>query len=434
MNRVHRLFACTLLLALVLTLGGPALAQDECTVKIGLVTDVGRLNDQSFNESAWKGIQAAAEQLGLGEECYNYIETQDTADYIPNIELFIDEGYNVIITSGYLMTSATREAGLLYPDVYFIGTDQDQTTTVMVQLAGAAEETAVFVYDPIPNVAGLVFDESVAGFLAGALAGQMTESNVIAGVYGTDIVPPVPRFGMGYEQGAKYVNPDVEVKAAYHPGTPDVAFVDAQWGSETAQTMLNEGADVIFAAGGTTGNGGLIAGCTAGYPVIGVDFDQYYTVTEVQSCIITSATKDLVNGVRDLILAVADDTFVGGNVFGPAGLAPFHDWEEKIPDEVKAKVEEIKGMIAAGEIETCPVDDEKYGAACIMSGLGRGLPDAAMVMSDYCSACHDAERIETNVAQGLDWWTTTLETMMSQDGGPELTADDVKVILQYVHQ
>jgi basic membrane protein A len=350
------MFAMFMVVALLLS-AVPAFAQDdECPIKVGLVTDVGRLNDQSFNESAWLGIQAAIEELGLGEDCYDYIETQDTADYIPNIELFIDEGYNIIVTSGYLMTSATRQAGLDNPDVFFIGTDQSQ-------------ENEDYEYEPIENVAGLVFDESIAGFLAGALAGMVTETNVIAGVYGTDIVPAVPRYGMGYELGALYVNPDVEVLSAYHPGTADVAFVDAQWGGETAQTMLDEGADVVFGAGGTTGNGALITACNAGFPVIGVDVDQYFTVPEVEDCIMTSATKALVEGVRDLIVAVDEGTFVGGNVFGGATLAPFHEWEDQIPDEVKAEIEDISALIVDGEIDTCPDDHELYGASCYIAGM-----------------------------------------------------------------
>ncbi|MCZ7542763.1 MAG: BMP family ABC transporter substrate-binding protein [Anaerolineae bacterium] len=181
------------------------------------------------------------------------METQDSADYIPNIELFISEGYDIIVTSGEAMTTAMREAGRMYPDVLFIGTDQPQLD----------EDRN---YDPIPNVAGIVFDESVSGFLAGALAASMSESGVIGGVYGTDIITPVVRFRLGYEEGARYINPDVQALGAYHPGTLDQAFVDPQWGAETAKLMIDQGADVIFGAGGQTGNGALIAGCEAWPP------------------------------------------------------------------------------------------------------------------------------------------------------------------------
>ena len=89
------------------------------------MTDVGKLNDQSFNEAGWNGVLAAVEELGLGEDCFGFIETQDSADYIPNIESFINEGFDIIVTSGFAMGAATHNSGPEHPDVFFIGTDQD---------------------------------------------------------------------------------------------------------------------------------------------------------------------------------------------------------------------------------------------------------------------------------------------------------------------
>lgn len=319
-------------------------ATGGCAVRIGFVTDVGRIDDDSFNEASWNGIQEAAAQLGLSEDCYNYIETQDTADYVTNMEAFINENYNIIVTSGYLITDATREAAKANPDIKFVGTDQFQA-------------------DVIPNLTGILFWEDQSGFLAGALAGLMTKTNVIGGVYGTNTVPPVVRFRIGYEMGAKYVNPDVQALGAYHPGTPDVAFTDPAWGGETTQTMIDQDADIFFGAGGDTGNGALIAACNAGLPVIGVDVDQYYTIPEVQACIMSSAQKDLVTAVRDNILAAAGTgEWTPGNFYGKSFLAPFHDWEDKIPDDVKTTLEDLAAKILAGEIVTCPPGTE--GAFC----------------------------------------------------------------------
>lgn len=424
MHRIYRLSASLLLVALALSLVGamPLLAQeDECAYKIGLVTDVGQLNDQSFNEAAWNGIQVAAEELGLGEECFDYIESQDVADYIPNIEAFVDEGFDIVVTSGFLMTQATRDAGQLFPDIYFIGTDQDQVNEN-------------FEYDPISNVVGLVFDESISGFLAGSLAGFMTETDVIGGVYGAD-VPAVVRFRLGYEAGAKYVNPEINVLGSYYTGDIARAFNDPQWGGETARSFINEkDADVIFGAGGGTGNGALIAACNAGFPVIGVDVDQYHTVTEVQACIMSSAIKDLVGGVSDLILAVDEGTFEGGNIVGDSGLAPFHEWEDKIPDEVKTELDDIKDMIAAGEIETCVTEDEALAGMCIISGVEDEVLAGEALVQEYCLACHDVERIEANVNEDLDWWTETIEAMMTKEDGPDLTDEDIQTLLEYIHQ
>ena len=105
---------------------------------------------------------------------------------------------------------------------------------------------------------GLVFNEDKAGFLAGALAGLLTESNTLGAVLGTDQIPPVVAFKEGWEAGAMYTNPEVNLISTYHPGGLDVAFTDPEWGATTARQALDNGADVIFGAGGLTGNGALI--------------------------------------------------------------------------------------------------------------------------------------------------------------------------------
>ena len=182
-------------------------------VVIGLVTDTGKVDDKSFNQSAWEGAQAAAEAVG-GEA--DYIETAASSDYANNIGQFVDSGANVIITVGFALAEATAAAAAENPDIRFIGVDQFQGETV-------------------PNVTGLVFNEDKAGFLAGALAGLLTKSDTIAAVLGTDQVPPVVAFKEGYENGAKYTNPDVNVIATYNPGGLDMAFTDPEWGATTAR-------------------------------------------------------------------------------------------------------------------------------------------------------------------------------------------------------
>jgi basic membrane protein A len=301
---------------------------------------VGKINDQSFNEAGWNGVLKAAEELGLAEECYGFIETQDSADYRPNIDSFVNEGFDIIVTSGFAMGSATHQAGKDLPDISFIGTDQTQTD-------------ANFAPEPLPNVTGLIFHEDVSGFLAGALAGLMTESNVVGGAYGCPFIPPVARFEVGYYNGAMYVNPDVKVLNVYHPGDLDVCFVDPAWAADTAATLIGEGADVIFGAGGLTGNGALIAACNEGVKVVGVDVDQFITLPEVQDCIMSSATKGLVEDVARLVIAATDGTFPGGEVFGPAVLAPFHNFEDVIPQEVKDQLADISAKIDSGEIDPC---------------------------------------------------------------------------------
>jgi basic membrane protein A len=311
--------------------GGEADCSSDDVLCVGLVTDVGEIDDKSFNQSAWEGVKQAEAELGA---TVDYVETKDAKDYGANIALFADQNYDIIVTVGFALGEATIEAANQYPDVDFIGVDQFQAET-------------------IPNVTGLIFSEDKSGFLAGALAAMMTESNKIAAVLGTDLVPPVVAFKEGYEAGAKYINPDIEVISTYHPGGLDVAFTDPEWGGTTAKQALDQGADVVFGAGGKTGNGALmeVAGAEGNY-CIGVDTDQWETVPEAHSCLISSAMKLIVPGVFDLVKLSNEGNFPGGNFVGPVGLAPFHDFEDQIPQDVKDKLAEIDQGLQDGSIST----------------------------------------------------------------------------------
>ncbi|MDT8306974.1 MAG: BMP family ABC transporter substrate-binding protein [Anaerolineae bacterium] len=310
-------------------------AEGDCASEevfcIGLVTDVGEVDDKSFNQSAWDGVQQAGEQFGA---TVDFVETQDAKDYANNIGLFAENGYDVIVTVGFALGEATGIAAAQYPDIYFIGVDQFQA-------------------EVIPNVAGLIFPEDVAGFLAGALAAQLSESGTIAAVLGTDLVPPVVAFKEGYEGGARYINPDINIISTYHPGGLDVAFTDPEWGGSTAAQAIDQGADVVFGAGGKTGNGALEESAgREGVYCIGVDTDQWETLPASHPCLVSSAVKLITPGVVELITAAREGDFPAGNYVGEAGLAPFHDFEDEIPDEVKSTLEEIRAGLDAGEIQT----------------------------------------------------------------------------------
>ncbi|MDQ3809873.1 MAG: BMP family ABC transporter substrate-binding protein, partial [Chloroflexota bacterium] len=145
-------------------------------LRVGLVTDVGKVDDKSFNQSAWEGVQCA--QRNLGAEV-RFIETTDPKDYSKNIEQFAQDNYDVIVTVGFALGDDTVTESKKYPNIRFIGVDQFQAET-------------------LPNVAGLIFEEDKAGYLAGFLAGSLTRTNVVGQVLGTPVVPPVERFGIGY--------------------------------------------------------------------------------------------------------------------------------------------------------------------------------------------------------------------------------------------
>ena len=229
------------------------------------------------------------------------------------------------------MTAAKANAG-----VAFIGVDQFQ-----------GEEVA--------NLTGLVFNEDKAGYAAGYLAGLMTQTGKIGAVLGTDTVPPVVLFGEGYKAGALAANPAVDVTLVYHE--PNNAFNDPEWGAAESKKQLEQGADIIFGAGGNTGNGALIEiakapGAGESIFCIGVDTDQYFTVPQAQKCLLTSAEKKLREGTRDLIILAKDGKAPGGNFFGLTGLAPYHDTEAAVPEDVKKKVEEVIKGLDAGTILT----------------------------------------------------------------------------------
>ena len=249
MKKLYILLAVLLVAAMILPACAPAApdCKDEKTFCVGLVTDVGKINDKSFNQSAWEGVQRAEKELGATVQ---YIETADAKDYAKNMATFADAGYDVIVTVGFNLGEATVAAAGTYPNVKFIGVDQFQSADT-------------------PGVAGLSFPEDNAGFLVGALASMMSKTNKIGAVCGTDAVPPVWRFGEGYKAGAAYADgmkgTTTEVFVVYHSDVGfDKTFTDPEWGASTAQSMMDQGADAIFGCGGITGNGAITKAAQSG--------------------------------------------------------------------------------------------------------------------------------------------------------------------------
>jgi len=291
---------------------------------------VGKVDDKSFNQSAWEGVQRVQRELGAEVK---FLETTDPKDYGKNIDQFAQDGYDVIVTVGFALGQATQEAAAKYKNVKFIGVDQFQEK-------------------PVDNLAGLIFDEDKAGYLAGALAGLLSKSGTIGAVLGTDLVPPVVKFGKGYEAGAKAVKPDIKVLTAYHPGGLARGFSDPDWGKATTTQMIQQQADIIFGAGGNTGNGALLGALERNVLAIGVDTDQWETLPQVHPVLVSSAMKLITPGVFDLVKSIADGAFKPGNQTGQVGLAPFHDNDSKVPADVKTKLQEIDTGLKNGTIRT----------------------------------------------------------------------------------
>jgi basic membrane protein A len=335
----RRLFLVLVLaIASSFALSAQSTTRAQKALKVGLVTDVGKVDDGGFNQSAWEGAEAGAKAIGGTAD---FIETQSTDDYAANIQQFVDKQYDVIITVGFALGDATAAAAKKNPKIKFISVDN--------------------AFDPpIDNATGLVFEEDKAGFLVGILAADLSKSGVIAGVYGFQ-VPAVVKYKQGFEAGAKWAadsaKKTVKVISTYYPGGIDKAFTDPEWGGTTAGQSIDQGADFVFAAAGKTGNGALsevAKRTTKDKPLycIGVDTDQWVTVPEAHPCLVTSAVKLINPGLVDLLKQASDGTLKGGNFVGEVGISDFHDFAKLVTDDAQKQIKQAEDDLASGKIKT----------------------------------------------------------------------------------
>ena len=337
-KKAFALIFITIIASLLLAACQPssAISEIECSkaevLCVGLVTDLDGINDHSINQLAWAGAQQAQAEKIVG--WVKYIETVDAKDYYQNISSLAADGYNIIVTVGEKNSEITSLAANNYPEILFIGVDQNYSETR-------------------PNLTGLIFQNDQTGFLAGALAAQVTKTGVIAGVFGTDSDPTIVQYKEGYEAGARYINPNINVITTYHPGDKDAAITDAEWGATSTSYVIQSGADVIFSAGGKVSNGALLeAARHSGLYCIGVNYDQWETFPEAHSCLLSSVMRQVTQGVFEILKLAKEANFPSGNYIGGSGLAPYHDFENAIPQEVKEQITKIAGGLASKTITT----------------------------------------------------------------------------------
>ncbi len=308
------------------------------TYKIGLVTDVGKLSDKSFNANSWQGVLDAQKDASL---CVagKYIESNSKEDYQKNLRLFGDGGYDAVVAVGFNLGADAQTFAKAYPNVKVIMVDSAPDT-------------------PAPsNVVGLLFREDQAGFLAGAVSALYSKSGTIAGVYGLDI-PPVHRYRVGFENGAKYVKPSATVLGVYQTACNcPKDFNDPDWGKARGLEFTDRGADVLFGAGGNTGNGALLAALQKNVACVGVDVDQYVSYPEADPCLLTSAEKHLSLAVKSAITDVVKGQFKSGvqtfdaSVDG-VGVSSYHTYDSKLTADQKAKIDTIAAGLKSGSIKT----------------------------------------------------------------------------------
>jgi basic membrane protein A len=322
-------------------------------MKVCEVTDTGGVDDKSFNATAWKGVQDAMAKYGVDGK---YLESKEVADYEKNINAFIEEKCDLIITVGFFLVDATKAAAIANPTQKFSIVDN--------------------VYEPvIPNVLGQAFQTDEAAFLAGYVAADIAVKETEAGktpkvgTYGGFPIPTVTIFMDGFARGVAYYNEKkgtaVEVIGwdinDPSKGLMSSTFDDQTKGKELGLSLLDEGAKVILPVAGPVGWGTAAAiKERGGAYMIGVDSDAFLTgPAEYQGIILTSVMKMMDATVLDAVKNLVEGTFVGGSTIGSLAnngvqIAPFHDLDSKITPELKAELDQIKADLLSGAITLSP--------------------------------------------------------------------------------
>ena len=321
---------------------------------VGQITDLGGIDDKSFNQTAWKGFQDAMDQLGVDGK---YLESQQQADYAKNIQQFLGEKLDLIITVGFLLGVDTATAAIANPDTNFAIVDYAYPDcwpgAVPGKDCGSDKE--------LSNVLGLTFATDEAAFLAGYLSAGMTKTGKV-GTFGGIKIPTVTIFMKGLEAGVKYYNmkhgTKVEVlgwETAKDEGLFTGNFESTDDGRRFGESLMDEGADIIMPVAGQVGLGTAAACQERGTMLIGVDTDWYVSAPEFKETYLTSVLKRIEVAVYDAIKMAADGNLKGGVYVGTlkgngVGIAPFHDFDAKVPAALKGEIEHAKADLIAGKI------------------------------------------------------------------------------------
>ena len=314
------------------------------------VTDVGGVDDKGFNQKAYKGVTDAADQLGVEAVV---LESQAETDYAPNIQAFVDQGCNVIVTVGFLLGDATMTAANANPDIPF---------TIVDYAYGENEDGTPMITNN--NVLGQVFNTDEAAFLAGYLAAGTTKTGKV-GTFGGVNIPPVTIFMDGFYYGVQKYNADNGTKVevlGWDPKTQKGLFTEnfekLDDGRTFAQNLVDEGADIVMPVAGPVGLGSAALATELGTDklmIIGVDSDQFESDTANQAVYLTSVLKNMDVTTFNAIQAVADGTFAGGVTVGTlanggVGLAPYHDMDSMVSPELKEQMTALQAGIIDGSV------------------------------------------------------------------------------------
>jgi len=339
MNSLKKVLAASVFAAAMIAASG-ALAAD---FKACQITDTGGVDDKGFNQTAWKGVQDAQKDLGVEGKL---LESKAETDYQQNLNSFINEKCDLIITVGFLLGDATKAAAEAHPDMKFSIVD--------------------FAYDPVvPNILGQVYATDEPAFLAGYLAAGVSKTGVV-GTFGGINIPPVSIFMDGFARGVAHYNKakgkDVKV-LGWDPEKKEGLFTgnfnSLDDGRAFAKNLNEEGADIVMPVAGPVGQGSAALASELGVDklkIIGVDVDQYDTDPEHKGVFLTSVLKRMDSTVVEAIKEAKDGTFKGGVTVGTlasggVGLAPFHDLDSAVPAELKDELAKLEAGIKDGSIK-----------------------------------------------------------------------------------
>ena len=348
-KKLFTVLAVLVMAAMVLSACAPSATTAPATAapqsKFCLVTDTGGINDKSFNASAWKGLTDYQTKFGADVK---YLQSKQETDYAKNIQAYIDEKCDLIVTVGFLLGDATAAAAKANPNQKFTIVDN--------------------AYDPVvPNILALTFSTDQAAYLAGYLAAGMSTSGKV-GTFGGLQIPTVTIFEDGFYYGVMQYNKIHNTKVQVLGWDPVAktglfagGFNDQDQGKTLGNNLLQEGADIIMPVAGAVGLGTFAAVKAAGKGlVIGVDTDQTITASDYTSILLTSVQKVIDVAVYSAAQAVVDGSFKGGNYVGTlqnngVTIAPYHDLDSKVPEALKAEITQLKSDIIGGKIVVGPV-------------------------------------------------------------------------------
>lgn len=305
--------------------------QNNETIKVGMVADTGGINDESFNQSAWEGLQQAEKELGIEVKV---IESKQASEYLGNIETLVDQGMDLVIGVGFTMAEDIKTQAENYPDVNFAIIDET--------------------YEEIPsNVTPILFKANEAAYLTGLIAGKMTQTNEVGFIGGMDN-PVVNQFEYGYTAGVVEANDKANVKVQY-AGT----FSDAAKGKSIANQMYANNIDTILSAAGGTGIGAIESAKEQNKYAIGVDKDQSDLAPQN---VLTSALKKVNVGVLETVKAFKDGESIGGEerVYGlkEDGVGIPESTKNLVPQDIIDYVNTMAEKVKNGEIKVPSTKEE----------------------------------------------------------------------------